>query len=869
GPVYRYDADLKSDVKWPEYWDGKALFGEWNQGKMYSFQLNESTPPAEATAVVDINRILPGIFDGGPKWHRSMDFTFGPDGALYIIDWGSDFGGSTADSGVFKVDYVKGSSSPIARASADVTSGPATSLTVAFSSAGTRHPLSLDYSLQWNFGDGSATSAAENPTHTYTAAGEYTAQLTVTDILGKTAVANVKIVVGNALPAVTIDFPENGGFFEWGDQVAYEVTVSDPDSAGAIDCSKVRVLPALGHDSHNHDFGELSGCKGTIQTIRDAGHGLEANLFWVINVSYTDDGGAAQVPLTGFGTNVLNPQHFQAEYFDSTGRIGGDGGANDGVKLEATGDVAGGGRNLSYVDANDFWSYEPVNLVGIDSITLRTASGYSGSSTIEARWGSETGPAIGSVVTSPTLKNGSPDWQTYSDFEMSLDTGRPTGSGKLFFVSLNGGVNVNSMVFVGDGVQSNTRPEVDLTVDSDSGVAPHTVTAIAAATDPDGNTAGLTWQWDRGDGNGFTPGAMTERFDYLTAGIHKLIVRVTDEGGAYTDVSKTITVTDPLTGICLAGRSDGFDGTSLDTGRWNRNVRTNQFLTVEGGGLVIPASLTDLHAAGTGTPNLVLQDLPSGAFTATAKVNFPARLMYQQAGLIIYGDDDNYLKLVNMARGGTSDASNRVFQFLKETGAVPVETNTAPLGVGFPDTFYVRLVSDGTTLTAQYSADGTNYTSMETTNGLSGMVNPRIGLLALGSTSTAAAGAPLVNATFDWFQVTPDDTVPASTPGDEFDGTALDYCRWSVVNENSSGYRVQDGSLRIDTSPFDIYGADSGVENFVVQAQPAGDWIVETRVDASAFDRRYQQGGLILYGDDSNYLKLDILATNAAGSTLA
>uniref|UniRef100_UPI00286CCE2B OmpL47-type beta-barrel domain-containing protein n=1 Tax=Salinibacterium sp. TaxID=1915057 RepID=UPI00286CCE2B len=47
------------------------------------------------------------------------------------------------------------------------------------------------------------------------------------------------------------------------------------------------------------------------------------------------------------------------------------------------------------------------------------------------------------------------------------------------------------------------------------------------------------------------------------------------------------------------------------------------------------------------------------------------------------------------------------------------------------------------------------------------------------------------------------------------------------------------------------------------------DWIVETRVDASAFDRRYQQGGLILYGDDSNYLKLDILATNAAGSTLA
>ena len=40
GPVYRYDADLDSDRKWPAYFDGKAIFGEWNQNKLYTFQVN-------------------------------------------------------------------------------------------------------------------------------------------------------------------------------------------------------------------------------------------------------------------------------------------------------------------------------------------------------------------------------------------------------------------------------------------------------------------------------------------------------------------------------------------------------------------------------------------------------------------------------------------------------------------------------------------------------------------------------------------------------------------------------------------------------------------------------------------------------------
>ena len=56
GPVYRYDADARSDRKWPAYFDGKALFGEWNQNKMYTFQVD-----ADGTSLVDINQLLTGM----------------------------------------------------------------------------------------------------------------------------------------------------------------------------------------------------------------------------------------------------------------------------------------------------------------------------------------------------------------------------------------------------------------------------------------------------------------------------------------------------------------------------------------------------------------------------------------------------------------------------------------------------------------------------------------------------------------------------------------------------------------------------------------------------------------------------------------
>ena len=860
GPVYSYDPELESDVKWPAYWDGKALFGEWNQGRMYSFQLAGE----QRDDLVDINRVLPGVFDKEAGFDRPMDFDFGPDGALYVVDWGSGFGGNNDSSGVYRVNYVKGDPAPVAQATADVTDGVAP-LTVQFSSEGTRHPAGEPITLQWTFGDGSEPSTEANPTHTYTENGRYTAQLVATDPSGQTGVANVTIVVGNVAPEVTITFPENGGFFEWGDQVRYDIDVNDPD--GNVSCEDVSLFTSLGHDSHAHPFDELTGCEGVIQTARDEGHGIESNIFWVIEAFYTDDGGAAGAPLTATDLQVLQPKLVQSEFFTGTGRVDGigDGAGDPGVQIEETGDTAGGGQNIGYIEPGDYWAHEPVGLGGIDAISLRAASAGGGGE-VSVRWDAPDGPEIGRITVP-----GTGDWQQYVDARTEL-TDAPSGSGSLYFVLLSGGINVNWMQIDGRGVTDNERPEVSLTVDPMAGDAPLTVTATAEATDPDG-TGDLTYAWDAGLGDGFVDGTSAFEHTYDEPGTYRLQVRVTDEGGAYAVeyVMVEVTGTLPEPTPCLAGRSDDFLGAELDPERWTVLDR-NQDLQVADGVLTIPASATDIYGTNNTTvPNLVLQDLPDGPFTATAKVTIPAHAQYQQAGLLIYGDADNYAKMVIQGRSAPADPATRIFQYIREEAGAPNEvgdSNTAALGQEYPDTVYVRLASsDGADLTASYSADGVEFTAMPQTKALAGIEDPQIGLVALAGTGSAA---DVVDAQFDWFHITPDDTAGTPGPADEFDGATLDGCRWDVVREDPSGYRVTGGALEIDTTATDIYtGSNTGTPNIVVQDLPEDDWTVETKVDGSDFDQQYQQGGLIVYGDDDNYVKLDLVTDNAAGDPVA
>ena len=865
--TYDYDPDLVSDRKWPAYFDSKAIWADWNNNRLFTIQMNDG-----GTNYTDINRFLPSWnTTGNPTLRRPHALQFGPDGALYMIEWGSGFDGNNADSGIYRIDYVEGERSPTARATTNQTSGPAP-LTVNFDGStsfdgDTGTSAGLTYA--WDFtSNGTVDATTPTASFTYTTAGNYTARLTVTAANGKTGTTNIDIVAGNTAPTVELTLPLNGGFFEFGDTVQYAVTVTDPED-GPIDCSRVTVQPGLGHDQHSHGYELKTGCSGSFVLPGDSGHS-GANIFGTVTARYTDSGSGAAGVLTGIDGAVLHTKKKEAEFFDQTGRTGSNTTGTAGVTTQTTTDT-GGGQNVTGVETGDWFRWDVMNLTNITGVTMRAASTTTGAA-FDVRQGSPTGTTIGTLTVPNT--GGA---QTYQNVSTTF-TGATTSSAPLYFVATTGGANVNWVEFAGRGVTDNTPPTVAISASKLTGAAPLPVSFTSTVTDPDSDTP-LSYAWSFGDTTTSTLANPSKT--YTTPGKYTVSLTVTDARGAKTTKTLEINVT-VAENICFSGRSDDFLGTALDTTRWNQSVRVNQSLTVADGSLNIPLTNSDLYQTTNTTPNVVLQNLPSGAFEVTTKVNLAgANKGYQQGGLVIYGDDNNYLKLVYSGRN-TSAAGDRaanIIQFAKEVNATASETNSANLGASFPDTVWLRMSStDGNVVTPSYSIDGATWLPITLTNGttaptrdLSGITAPKVGLLALGA--TAAGGADNLVAKFDYFLLTPDDTaVPCATPCqvEQFTGSALDLTRWDDSVRVNSSLTVADGSLNIPLTNSDLYQTTNTTPNVVLQDLPTGKFVVTTKVSLNA-TKGYQQGGLIIYGDDDNYIKLVYSGrnTSAAGSKAA
>ncbi len=273
-------------------------------------------------------------------------------------------------------------------------------------------------------------------------------------------------------------------------------------------------------------------------------------------------------------------------------------------------------------------------------------------------------------------------------------------------------------------------------------VAANTAIAFtAAAADTDGDT--LTYAWDFGDTA--TSAAQNPSHSYAAAGTYTAKVTVTDgKGGSATD-QLSITVT---AATCPTTFRDDFNGTSLDP-TWSV-VRPSGTLTVGGGVVSIPTESGDIYQTTNTATNIVLRPGPtSGAWTMTAKINHHGLTRYQQGGIILYGDDDNYIKLDRTAtnNGGTA---TEFMEFIQETAATARNTSsdhTANLNqTTFPADFYLRMVSDGTNVTGSYSTDQTTWTNVGRVS--AGMpANAQVGIFALSNGATTT-----VTPTFDWFQ---------------------------------------------------------------------------------------------------------------------
>src|SRR4051794_8581820 len=849
GPRYHFDPTLDSDRKFPAFYDNKWFIAEWNNGWIKTANLN---------ATGAMTKVDP--FALGTGYKRPMDLDFGPDGALYVIEWGSGFGGDNADSGVYRIDYIAGNKAPIAKASGTPTTGLAP-LTVSFSSAGSSDPENTALTYAWDFdSDGTTDSTDPNPSHTYTANGAYTAKLTVKDADNNTGVANVPIKVGNRAPVITIQTPAQGQVAAFTDTVPYSITVSDPEdgtTGAGISCDDVHVTISLGHDEHSHGLSQQTGCTGTFKTGLTGGHGPEANTFTVLGVEYTDKGGPGGIaPSTGRAEVELQPKTKQAEFYSTTGRVP-DGGTNGdpGGQKETTSDTAGGGQNIGFIEDGDYISFTPFSLQDVNAVRFRVASAGAGG-TIELHADSATGPLVGTTANiTPTG-----DWQSYKDVTLAL-TSPPSGTHDLYVVFRNRGsttslMNLNWIEFIGKGAATTASPDVSVAATPRSGDAPLAVRFDATATDPDGPATDLSYAWDFGDPgtNADTSTAEDPSYTYASAGTYTAHLTVSDKQGGSTD--RTVVVVVNPASSCGTFRDD-FNGADVDAS-W-QIVRRNQSLTVTGGTANIVTENGDVYGNSNNSKNVVLRQAPSGPWTATIKVNEAGSRQYQQAGLIVYGDDDNYTKFDRVATS-TADPPAEHFEFINEVAGTP-RNNAADSGPGltssFPADWYMKIESDGTQIRGYYSPDGTNWTLTGQPANLP--ANARVGFFALDN-----AAATHVTAKFDWFTLTNAGSAGSGGPGDDFSGSSLDKSRWNaIVREDATKYAVSGGGLSVTTTLGDLYtnSDPSQTRNFFLQtADHAGaDYVLETKL-TTTLNGGFGQGGILVYTDDDNYVKLDAIS---------
>ncbi|MFJ8508263.1 PQQ-dependent sugar dehydrogenase [Streptomyces avermitilis] len=401
GPVYHYDASLDSPVKFPEAYDGSFFAGEF--GRRWIKRIVSDTDGT----VQSVNSV---------PWTGTqvMDMAFGPDGALYVLDYGTAWFGGDEHSGLYRIENATDGHSPVAQAAADRTSGQAP-LKVRFSSAGSSDADGDSLTYSWDFGDGGRSTAA-NPTYKYRNNGTYTATLTTKDASGRTGSASVQIVVGNTAPKVVLELPENGQLFSFGDTVPFKVKVTDPEDGRAVDCAKVKVKFILGHDSHGHLLTSADGCTGTIETGAGNGHDDDADIFGVFDAEYTDGGGGGQAPLTSHDEHVTQPRHRQAEHF----------GKSSGVTVYAKA-TAHGGKAVGDIDNGDWISFTPYVLSDAQKITARIASAGAGG-TLEVRAGSPTGRVLGRATVPVTG-----GWEAFQNVSADLSRA-PAGTTTLYLV---------------------------------------------------------------------------------------------------------------------------------------------------------------------------------------------------------------------------------------------------------------------------------------------------------------------------------------------------------------------------------------------------------------------------------------------------
>ncbi|MEI7700851.1 MAG: PQQ-dependent sugar dehydrogenase [Planctomycetia bacterium] len=224
GPVYHFDPALQSTVKFPAAFDKALFIFEWTRNWIKVVHLDDN---------YNVAKIEP--FMPQQKFVRPIDMQFGPEGSLYLMEYGETWG-VNADARLVRIDYMRGNRPPVVMAAAENNIGREP-LTVRLSGKGSmdRDPNeTLRY--EWRLISAATPTAipktvaeGEEVEVTITEPGVYNAELVVTDSQGASRSASVPILAGNDRPDLKFVKPQAGDFFDATQPIRYELFLKDTE----------------------------------------------------------------------------------------------------------------------------------------------------------------------------------------------------------------------------------------------------------------------------------------------------------------------------------------------------------------------------------------------------------------------------------------------------------------------------------------------------------------------------------------------------------------------------------------------------------------------------------------------------------------
>jgi cytochrome c len=239
GPVFHFQEEFKNTGGFPEYFDNSLLFYDWQRPFIKWARLDSDSNlerierfTGAVTVVNDRDRASSARAAGEFVIQRPVDMQFGPDGALYMLDYGETWG-ANEDARLIKISYQWGNIAPVAKAAAIPGAGPLP-LEVALSSAGSLDHEGEPISYEWLLHPGAKLISTEaNPTLVLQQAGNYVVELRVTDAQGASSSASMAVIAGNTPPEVVFLEPEEGDFFTPGKPIRYRVAVRDAEEGNS------------------------------------------------------------------------------------------------------------------------------------------------------------------------------------------------------------------------------------------------------------------------------------------------------------------------------------------------------------------------------------------------------------------------------------------------------------------------------------------------------------------------------------------------------------------------------------------------------------------------------------------------------------